>query len=125
MVYEERVEQVPVRVCRQEAVVETVGIPRVVTKKVPVTYTYRVPRTIVHRIPIDEFGNPIPTVPAPVISEGTTESAPPAGTGPSTPTAAPEQKPQEGATDENGATERPTLKPDENVPEPTNNATPT
>jgi hypothetical protein len=43
MEYEERVEQVPVRVCRQEAVQQTVQVPVTVQKRVPITYTYRVP----------------------------------------------------------------------------------
>ena len=59
MVYEERVEQQPVHVCRMVAVQETVRVPRVVQKVTPVTYTQYTPRLVCARIPLDACGNPI------------------------------------------------------------------
>ncbi len=51
-VCEERVEQVPVRVCRWAPVQETIRVPRCVQKRIPVTYTRYVPRTVCCRVPL-------------------------------------------------------------------------
>jgi hypothetical protein len=105
MVYEDRVEQTPVRVCRMEPVVETVRVARMVEKRVPVECSYYVPRVVCYPTAVDACGTPVEYVAAPSIST----SAP--ATRPAQPTlAAPQKK-------TSAADEKPKLPP-ESTPGP-------
>jgi len=83
MVCEERVEQMPVRVCRMVAEQQTVRVPRCVETRTPVTYTYRIPRTVMYKVPVVDPCDPCgggmvaaPMVPALAPAPGMIESAP-------------------------------------------------
>jgi hypothetical protein len=67
-VYEDRVEQVPVRVCRMQPVAETVRVARTVEKRVPVECTYYVPRVVCCPTVVDPCGVPVQCVPSPAIT---------------------------------------------------------
>ena len=81
MVYEQKVEQIPVRVCRMVSTQQTVRTPRIVEKRIPVSYTIRTPRTVVLRIPVDPCGLPSCSscAPASYYSPTTTETTRSAG----------------------------------------------
>jgi len=133
MVYEDRVEQIPVKVCRMEAVAETVRVPRVVEKRVPVTYSCCVPRVVCTRVPLDPCGTAIvvaPTVttssecctPAPVTSVAPQSSpGPDAGYDSSQPRTQLQPTPAQPRQEQNnGANVQPSLPPESNRPEPVN-----
>jgi hypothetical protein len=142
MVSEEHVEQIPVQVCKQVAVQETVRTPRVVCKRVPVTYSYRVPRCVERRELVETCASgcspltvsspiytvpssPTPAVPAPPYYNGDRSSNP-------SPTYAPPRESQPNGTTNgqtngqaNGQTngdaeKQPEINPSENVPEANN-----
>ncbi len=110
---EERLEQVPVQVTRMVPHEEVRQIPRTVVKRVPYSYTCQVPRTVVRRVPIAACP-PVdccqPVYAAPPASSGAPSSGVPQTYG--SPNGA-----QSGGNG-NGASETPTIDPNENVPGP-------
>ena len=112
MVTEERVEQIPVQVCKTVAVEQTVRVGRVVQKQVPVTYVQRVPRTVVLKIPVAPCCGPccdsdVIDVPAvPVAMPAVPVAPPPTGTYEPAP-ARPSRPAPESTYDEEPAPARP------------------
>jgi len=136
-VVEERVEQVPVRVCKQVAELQTIRVPRTIETRTPVTYTYRIPRTIVSRVPIVNPCDPcaaggvvaMPVVPAAgVMAPLAPAPAPAPSLGTETPVersapqksepakAAPNSSTEGTNGSSNGATQKPGIGPEVNVP---------